>query len=834
MAENFNPKTCRSPLDTQVSLFPNAVNVNPIGEPTLREVLASIKQGKYKGPVEKLRALKASGDEATYETDKLKLPAFSLSARLTTRAKDVPLPEKLIAHTHIMQIDIDEVPDAGIETLEEKLKADPYVLFSFRSPGGTLKAGIRIDGTKHDDSFLSAARYFLEKYGVKIDPKVKEVPRLCFVSYDPHPYINETAQILPVTSNGTKPATDSAPKQSYSSPSDPGRKLTYGERAIETAKKMIEQSADGEKLNVLLKAGKLLGGYVAGGMISERDAQDALRSAIENKPHVNHLNTAYKAIDDSLKHGQQVPIAFEDLERQRAEYLQSIGVSENSLKRTQNDEPPQNEWEGEFVPDELFEAARSEQDGDAALLVRLHSNRFRYDHSSGKWYEWTGHYWKEDLVNEALAAVDSVTELYGKEAERLSWAAITAAKAGRADEAKNAESWRKVYLRKISCLQKVQWKQSILQLAASGKGSLGIAGDEWDSDPWALPCKNGVINLRDGSFRSGRPEDFFKTICPTEWKGLDEPAPAWDCFQARITNDEEIPSFKRRLFGSSLPGIVIEQVFPIFHGEGRNGKGTEFETIKFVLGPLAGPMPAEMLLKQRDSKNPDAPSASIMALRGKRIVWASETERGRRFNIPMVKWLVGADTLVGRDPFGKRQVEFSPTHSLFLLTNDKPRADASGFAFWNRVLLIPFPHHFVDDPQKPCDRKRDPHLLEKLKTEASGILAWLVGGCLEWQAHGLNPPETVRLETEQYHQEEDRLGRFIDECCVVEATREVEAGRLFKAYQGWSQEFGEKHLGGRTFGDEMKKRFNSYKLGTIRYIGIGLVTGDSIRGGLEG
>src|SRR5208337_4540008 len=176
-----------------------------------------------------------------------------------------------------------------------------------------------------------------------------------------------------------------------------------------------------------------------------------------------------------------------------------------------NYESAPGEEQASFTPDELLEAARSEQDGDASLFVKLHKGRFRYDHSSGKWYEWTGHYWEEDLVNEALAAVDSVTELYAKEGERLSWAAITAAKAGRADEAKNAESWRKVYLRKISCLQKVQWKQSILQLAASGKGSLGIAGDEWDSDPWALPCKNGVINLRDGSFRSGRPEDFFKT-----------------------------------------------------------------------------------------------------------------------------------------------------------------------------------------------------------------------------------------------------------------------------------------------------------------------------------
>jgi putative DNA primase/helicase len=481
--------------------------------------------------------------------------------------------------------------------------------------------------------------------------------------------------------------------------------------------------------------------------------------------------------------------------------------------------------DGGFSPDELFQAAQSEQDGDAAIFIKLHRDRFRYDHSSGQWHEWAGHYWKEDLVNEALAAVNDVTELYVRESNRRWGASMAATKASKTEEAAKLEHECKVFRKKVSCLQRAAWKTGVLQLAASGKDSLGLTGEEWDSDPWVLPCKNGVVNLRDGSLRPGSPAEYFKTVCPTDWKGLDEPAPAWKAFQAAITNDEDIPGFKQRLFGSALPAAVIEQIFPVFWGAGRNGKGTELEIVKFVLGPLAGPTPAEMLLKQRNPRNPDAPTTSTMALRGKRIVWASETERGRHFDTAGVKLLVGGDTLVGRNPFDKRQVEFSPTHSLFLLTNEKPRADASDMAFWHRVLLIPFPHCFVDDPQRPQDRKRDPHLLEKLKAEASGTLAWLVRGCLEWQKRGLDPPETVQMETHQYRHDEDRLGRFLDERCIVEAGKEVEAAKLFKAYQEWAAEEGEKPVGGRTFGEEMKRRFDSYKAGSIRYAGIGLFTG---------
>ena len=255
------------------------------------------------------------------------------------------------------------------------------------------------------------------------------------------------------------------------------------------------------------------------------------------------------------------------------------------------------------------------------------------------------------------------------------------------------------------------------------------------------------------------------------------------------------------------------------------------ETLKYALGPLAGPVPSELLLKQRDSKNPDAPSASLMALRGKRIVWASETERGRQFSTQRVKWLCGGDTIVGRDPFGRRQVEFSPTHSIFLLTNDKPRADASDSAFWSRVLLIPFRFTFVDNPQGPHERKRDPHLLEKLKAEAPGILAWLIRGCLEWQRQGLNPPEIVRVSTEQYRQDEDQLARFIDECCIVKAGAEVKAGDLFKVYRAWCDESGERSTNVRVFGEEVGKKFDSFRRNTgWHYMGLGILTKTKVEG----
>ncbi len=477
-----------------------------------------------------------------------------------------------------------------------------------------------------------------------------------------------------------------------------------------------------------------------------------------------------------------------------------------------------------FTPEELREAVFAAQDGDARIFVRSRKDRFCFDHAAGLWFVFDGHYWREDRLNEALAALNDVVELYAKEAERLFWAEMTATKAGRVDEAAKIKKLREAVQKKISCLQKIAWKQGVLQLAASGKDSLGITGDEWDRDPWALPCINGVVNLRDGSLRPGRPEDYFKTVCPHEWRGLDAPAHAYESFQKGITDDEEIPGFKQRLLGSTLPGEVIERIFPILVGpNGQNGKGTDLEAIGYTLGRLAGPIPSEMLLRQRDARNPDAPTSSIMALRGKRIVWASETERGRQFDTQKVKWLTGGDTLVGRDLFGRRQVEFAPSHSVFLLTNDKPRVPASEHAFWARACLIKFPFTFTDNPTGPYEKKRDARLLEKLKAEASGILAWLVRGCLEWQRDGLNPPDSVLEHTTEYRKGENHMARFLEDNCVLGQGMEVKSSVLSRAYRQWCEENGEKP-DNKDFTDQIKEQFDYYRKNTgIYYIGLGLL-----------
>ncbi|MFC1614338.1 phage/plasmid primase, P4 family, partial [Gemmatimonadota bacterium] len=236
----------------------------------------------------------------------------------------------------------------------------------------------------------------------------------------------------------------------------------------------------------------------------------------------------------------------------------------------------------------------------------------------------------------------------------------------------------------------------------------------------------------------------------------------------------------------------------------------------------AGPLQSEMLLEQSFSRSSNSPSPDIMSLQGLRVAWASETNDGRSLNSGKVKLLVGGDTLVGRRPYAKREIKFKPSHTLFLLTNRKPHAQADDYALWQRIYLIQFKLSFIDKPKANFERVRDPDLQDKLKEESSGILAWLVRGCLEWQRQGLCPPAVIEKATAEYRSEEDILGHFIDECCECELLAEIKHKELYKAYREWCEEAGHRQMSSKRFGSQMGERFKKEKRYNVTYVGVRL------------
>src|SRR5579884_49993 len=263
----------------------------------------------------------------------------------------------------------------------------------------------------------------------------------------------------------------------------------------------------------------------------------------------------------------------------------------------------------------------------------------------------------------------------------------------------------------------------------------------------------------------------------------------------------------------SLTGTTGERVLFVLYGAGRNGKSTFMETIHALLGDYAKVAPAEMLMARRYGGG--IPN-DVAALKGARFVSASETAEGRRLDETKVKQLTGGDTISARFLHAEF-FTFRPQFKLWLATNHKPTVRGTDDGIWDRIRLVPFS---IRIPDTEVDRE----LPLKLRGELSGILAWAVRGCRQWQRDGrLGEPDTVRAATAGYRAEMDVLAVFLRDRCVALSSVSVPVKDLHAAYRAWCEENGEYPLSQRELTARLKERgFDEPKHRRDGYYWIGL------------
>ena len=66
----------------------------------------------------------------------------------------------------------------------------------------------------------------------------------------------------------------------------------------------------------------------------------------------------------------------------------------------------------------------------------------------------------------------------------------------------------------------------------------------------------------------------------------------------------------------------------------------------------------------------------------------------------------------------------------------------------------------------------------------------MVRGCLNWQAKGLNPPESVLAATRDYRDAEDQMAGFLEECANESSELWVSTGDLRSSLEVWCKRNG--------------------------------------------
>jgi putative DNA primase/helicase len=380
----------------------------------------------------------------------------------------------------------------------------------------------------------------------------------------------------------------------------------------------------------------------------------------------------------------------------------------------------------------------------ADCFAAQHKDELRYVAKWGQWYKYDGTRWREE---QTLKTFDMARKLCRE---------LT------------LETNNKSEIKKVRSSKTVA---AVIQLARADR-RIAATIDQWDPNPLELNTPDGVVDLRTGVVRPHKPEDYMTKATAVGPGGR---CPLWIEFLKTFTcDDEDIESYLQRVCGYCLTGLTREEALFFLFGTGGNGKGVFVHTVAGIMHEYHRAAPMEVFIASGVDRHP----TELAMLHNARLVTATETEEGKRWDEPRIK------ALTGRDPISARFMrqdffEFVPQFKLVISGNHRPGLRTVDEAIRRRMNLIKCAATISKE-------KVDTELAEKLKSEWPGILKWMIDGCVEWQSGGLKPPSAVTAATDEYLETEDVLGSWLEECCVQGANKSQGSTTLWKSWKEWA------------------------------------------------
>lgn len=433
--------------------------------------------------------------------------------------------------------------------------------------------------------------------------------------------------------------------------------------------------------------------------------------------------------------------------------------------------------DAEPLPALLSEDALSEH------FIQSHGKHWRYCTEWAMWLQWRGDGWHRDKRNEVSSVCMEIT--------------------------REALQWHEAQSLPASSKQKINSKRTAWNARdiAAADRRISILADQLDADPWMLGVPGGVVDLKTGKLLAAEPEHYITRRCLVA--PSPGPHPLFDrVLERACAGHDGMREYLLRWFGYMLTGSVREEAFMFLHGPGGSGKSTLIKAITEIMGDYAATINMEALIETKQQRH----SQEIAKLEGTRLVYASETEEGRRFNESLIKWLTGGDKIVAhRMRMDDR--EFKPTFKMLIYGNSVPHLKSVGEEMRRRIHLVEYAGSLTPE-------QRDPTLKERLTAEYPAILYSLVQGCVDWQdCAGLGKPESVADSVDKYLEGEDSLAAFLDECTEPDSVAREKSGDVYSRYRRWASNAGEYVMSQKRFVGQLKSRgFDQVRAASARMI----------------
>jgi P4 family phage/plasmid primase-like protien len=317
-----------------------------------------------------------------------------------------------------------------------------------------------------------------------------------------------------------------------------------------------------------------------------------------------------------------------------------------------------------------------------------------------------------------------------------------------------------------------------------------------DTNRYLMCFTNGVVDIKNKTFRDGYPQDYITKCTNIPYYKLDP--------EKDVKQMEEIQLFMHQLFpveelytymwnhlSAVLIGENINQTFNIYRGSGSNGKSMLTELMSNTLGDYAcTTVPITMVTEKRVGQGQS--SSEIMQLKGIRYAVMQEpTKDTCRLNEGMMKNLTGDSSLQARELYCKSET-FQIQFHLAVCTNNMFEINSNDDGTWRRICLVDYLSKFVDPGEQvhddtPYQFPKDKNLKEKLPKMARVFASMLVDRVFESQGK-VEICEMVRASSNKYRQGQDHIAAFVSEMIGKKEGMKVSKRELMEEFKIWFQD----------------------------------------------
>jgi P4 family phage/plasmid primase-like protien len=218
-----------------------------------------------------------------------------------------------------------------------------------------------------------------------------------------------------------------------------------------------------------------------------------------------------------------------------------------------------------------------------------------------------------------------------------------------------------------------------------------------------------------------------------------------------------------------LSGENRDEGFYIWTGTGGNGKSKLIDLMSMCLGSYACNLPIALLTQKRKASGAASPEMAITC--GKRLAVMQEPDVNETMNIGQMKEITGNDKISARGLY-KEPFEFTPQFKLVCMCNDLPNIPSNDDGTWRRLEVVDFIARFVDE-QKDVNENLNRHLKDKsikgkIPMWVIPFYAILLPYWRDYDQNGIDIPDEVKAKTNEYRNNNDLVGQWIDQNCEEE------------------------------------------------------------------